>query len=79
MPLFSGKKTARLWLPWQICVDPFLATYVRDCAASASRSVQGQLLYFITLGVRKDALLRKEQNIISAHANSQVSDFANGE
>jgi hypothetical protein len=77
--MFSGKKTARLWLPRQICVDPFLAAFIRDCAADSRRTIQGQLLHFIEMGLAREALLRKEQSSTTTHTESQVSKLTRGE
>lgn len=68
---FIGKKTTRLWLPWQICVDPFKAAEIRDRAVRSSRKLEDQLRYLIVLGLeREDELQRNAQKLTLHHGGS---------
>lgn len=42
-----GKKTERLWLPRQLCVDPFLAARLRDRAARNSRKLEDEIRFLL--------------------------------
>lgn len=61
---FPGKKTTRLWLPKQLCVDPEKAAEIRARAERSSRKLEDQLRYLILLGLeREDELQRHEQKL----------------
>jgi hypothetical protein len=51
---FTGKKTTRLWLPRQICVDPFLAAELRDRAERNSRKLEDHIRFVFMLGLQRE-------------------------
>ncbi len=60
----SGKKTERLWLPWQLCCDPLLACRIRDLADRGNRKLEDQLRRLIMLGlIREEQIQRNEQQL----------------
>lgn len=71
---FNGKKTERLWLPRQICLDPFMACRLRDRAAMNCRKLEDEIRFCILEGLKQhEGEEFKQQQIEFPHRNSHGS------
>ena len=64
-----GKKTERLWLPPQLCLDPFLAARLRDRAECHCRKLQDEIRNLLIEALNsQDAKAGNEQKLIFTHS-----------
>jgi hypothetical protein len=54
IPDFSDKKTARLWLPKQVCVKPEMLRQIKVLADLEDRSMQDQIRHLLKLALKQE-------------------------
>ncbi len=67
----SGKKSERLWLPKQLCCDPFMAARLRNRAESNCRKLEDEIRFLLMEGLKQhESEEFKQQSIEFTRKNS---------